>query len=107
MGLGHFDFPLLLPFYFLLVLPIGQTQPETRGQGSVHGDTYCLTVHWGQTPDKEHTEVREWVKLGGQRDGGHKPAQLLTKMSKIIFGFFFFLRLSFDGNSFKLGIHWE
>ena len=67
MGLGHFDFPLLLPFYFLLVLPIGQTQPETRGQGSVHGDTYCLTVHWGQTPDKEHTEVREWVKLGGAK----------------------------------------
>ena len=50
MGLGHFDFPLLLPFYFLLALPIGQTQPETRGQGS-HRDSpwksTSLGTEWG------------------------------------------------------------
>ena len=77
MGLGHFDFPLLLPFYFLLVLRIGQTQPETRGQGSFHGDV----VHWGQPPDKEQTEkVREWVKWGvGEWTLGKTQHSLLQK----------------------------
>lgn len=35
----YLDLPVLLSFYSPLVLPIGQTQPEAREQGSPGGDT--------------------------------------------------------------------